>query len=49
MGFDAAVVEKVANLVRISQFKRSQSAIGTKISKMSFDLDFRYPITNGFI
>lgn len=47
-GFDRNIVKKIANLVRVSQFKRSQSAIGTKISKMSFDLDFRYPITNGF-
>jgi len=49
MGFDYEVVKKVANMVRISQFKRSQSALGTKVSKMSFGLDFRYPITNGFI
>lgn len=39
---------RILNLVNKSQFKRNQSALGPKISDMSFDLDWRYPITNKF-
>ncbi len=48
LGFDAEMVDYIANLVRIGQFKRYQSTMGPKISDMSFDLDWRYPIMNFF-
>ena len=48
LGFNAEVVDQVVKLVRISQFKRYQSVMGPKISDMSFDLDWRYPITNRY-
>ncbi len=48
LGFDAEIVDQVLNLVRISQFKRYQATMGPKISDMSFDLDWRYPITNKY-
>ncbi|MDX1924484.1 MAG: NAD+ synthase [Rickettsiaceae bacterium] len=48
LGLDSEIVDYVINLVRIGQFKRYQSTMGPKISDMSFDLDWRYPITNYF-
>ena len=45
-GHDAAVVAKVLRLVDIAEFKRRQSAPGTKISLKAFGRDRRLPITN---
>jgi len=47
-GFEATVVDKIAALVSISEWKRRQGAIGPKISGMSFGRDRRMPITNKF-
>jgi NAD+ synthase (glutamine-hydrolysing) len=47
-GFEATVVDKIASLVSISEWKRRQGAIGPKISGMSFGRDRRMPITNKF-
>ncbi|MDO4723801.1 MAG: NAD+ synthase [Comamonadaceae bacterium] len=41
-------VEQVLKLLRISEYKRQQSAPGPKLSARSFGLDWRYPITNGY-
>jgi NAD+ synthetase len=49
LGYNPEIVDQVLNLIRISQFKRYQSTMGPKISDMSFDLDWRYPIINKFI
>ncbi|MGB0381425.1 MAG: NAD+ synthase [Alphaproteobacteria bacterium] len=46
-GFDEEFVRKIIHLVRISEYKRSQSAPGPKISRMQFTRERRYPITNG--
>jgi len=46
--FDAALVARVAGLVRISEYKRRQMPPGAKISSMIFNRDWRYPLTNGF-
>ena len=46
--YSKEIVDKVYHLIKISEFKRRQSAIGTKISKRDFDKDRRYPITNKF-
>jgi NAD+ synthase len=48
LGYDSEIVDQVLNLIRISQFKRYQSTMGPKISDMSFDLEWRYPIINKF-
>ncbi len=48
MGFDENIVKKIANLVKNSQHKRSQAALGVKVSEMSFDSDRRYPIAHNF-
>lgn len=47
-GFDAAVVERVLELVRTSEWKRHQSAPGPKVSRRAFGRERRYPITNGY-
>ena len=48
LGFDENIVKKVAKLFYSSEYKRKQAAIGPKLSKMSFDKERRYPITNKF-
>ena len=47
-GFDAATVQRVARLVRSSEWKRQQSAPGPKVSRRAFGRERRYPISNGF-
>ncbi len=47
-GYDRKIVEKVLKLVRLSEYKRSQSCLGVKISPMLFGKDRRYPVTNKF-
>jgi NAD+ synthase (glutamine-hydrolysing) len=47
-GFDAAVVARVLRLVKISEWKRRQSAPGPKLSRQAFGRERRYPITSGY-
>ncbi len=47
-GFSKNTVKKVWNMIKNSEFKRYQSAIGPKVSRMSLSADRRYPITNKF-
>ncbi len=47
-GFDVATVDRVLRLVRISEWKRHQSAPGPKVSRRAFGRERRYPITNGY-
>jgi len=47
-GFDPATVERVLRLVRISEWKRHQSAPGPKVSRRAFGRERRYPISNGY-
>ncbi|PPF85188.1 NAD+ synthase [Subtercola sp. Z020] len=44
-GFDAPTVDRIISLVDHSEWKRRQSAIGTKISRTAFGRDRRLPIT----
>jgi NAD+ synthase (glutamine-hydrolysing) len=44
-GLDAATVESVIRLVSISEWKRRQSAIGPRITKLAFGRERRLPIT----
>jgi NAD+ synthase len=44
--FDKNLVNRIYNLIKMSEFKRFQSAPGVKLSEMSFDKDRRFPITN---
>ncbi len=45
-GFERATVKRIEHLVFISEYKRFQSAPGTRLTKRSFWLDRRYPIVN---
>ena len=47
-GFDRAVVERVARLIRINEYKRRQAPVGIRVSHRSFGKDWRYPITSRF-
>jgi NAD+ synthase (glutamine-hydrolysing) len=46
--FDPAIVHKVIALIRKNEYKRRQSAIGTRINHFAFGRDRRYPVTSGF-
>jgi NAD+ synthase len=45
-GYDRAVVKKIEHLLYISEYKRFQSAPGTRLSRRALWLDRRYPIVN---
>jgi NAD+ synthase (glutamine-hydrolysing) len=47
-GFEAATVDRVLRLVRISEWKRHQAAPGPKVSRRAFGRERRYPISNGY-
>lgn len=44
-GYAEADVRRVVHLIRISEYKRRQSAVGTRITERSYGKDWRYPIT----
>ena len=46
-GLDAKTVESVLRLVSASEWKRRQSAIGPRITKLAFGRERRFPITRG--
>ena len=46
--FDAALVERIQNMLYIAEYKRRQAAPGVKITRRNFGRDRRYPITNAF-
>ncbi|MEJ6397495.1 NAD+ synthase [Yoonia sp. 208BN28-4] len=47
-GYDRDTVKRVEHLLYISEYKRFQSAPGTRLSNRAFWLDRRYPIVNRF-
>ncbi|ADD44595.1 NAD+ synthase [Stackebrandtia nassauensis] len=47
-GHDPAIVDRILRLVDIAEYKRRQSAPGTKVTGKSFGRDRRLPITNRF-
>jgi NAD+ synthase (glutamine-hydrolysing) len=47
-GFDRALVERVARLIRINEYKRRQAPVGIRVTHRSFGKDWRYPITGHF-
>lgn len=48
LGYKKAVVEKVVNLVDLSEYKRRQAAPGIKITPKAFGRDRRMPIVNKY-
>jgi len=47
-GHNTEVVAKVSRLLKLSEYKRRQSAPGVKLSSRAFTRERRYPIVNGF-
>ena len=47
-GFNPQDAGRVAGLMKASQFKRQQAALGTRVTRQSFGKDWRYPIVNQF-
>jgi NAD+ synthase (glutamine-hydrolysing) len=47
-GYDRAVVERVARLISINEYKRRQAPVGIRVTHRSFGKDWRYPITSKF-
>jgi len=47
-GFDRAIVERVARLIRLNEYKRRQAPVGIRVTHRSFGKDWRYPITGRF-
>jgi NAD+ synthase len=47
-GYDRSDAKRVEHLIYIAEYKRFQSAPGTRLSKRAFWLDRRYPIVNGW-
>jgi len=45
-GYDRATVKRVEHLVYVNEWKRHQSAPGTRLTRRAFWLDRRYPIVN---
>jgi NAD+ synthase len=45
-GYDRATVKRIEHLLYISEYKRFQSAPGTRLSPRAFWLDRRYPVVN---
>ncbi len=45
-GHDRATVRRIEHLLYISEWKRFQSAPGTRLSARAFWLDRRYPMVN---
>ena len=47
-GCDPDDAAQVTRLMKASQFKRQQAALGTRVTRQSFGSDWRYPIVNQF-
>lgn len=48
-GLPEADVIKVVRLVKLSEYKRKQAAMGPRLNGCSFGKDWRFPVTNGFV
>ena len=47
-GFDRKIVERTAQLLAKSEYKRFQAAPGPKVTNKAFGRDRRFPLTSGF-
>ncbi|MGH8398977.1 MAG: NAD+ synthase, partial [Gammaproteobacteria bacterium] len=48
LGYDAATVKRVVQMVQNAEYKRRQSPPGVRVSRRAFGRDRRYPITSGY-
>lgn len=49
MGFKLDQINQVADLIQLSEYKRRQAPIGTKVSRRAFGRDWRFPLTSRFL
>ena len=47
-GFDLSVVQKVIRMLHRAEYKRKQAPLGVKVTKVSFDKDWRMPIVKRY-
>ena len=47
-GFEADLVQRIARLIQMAEYKRRQAALGPKISQRAFATDWRFPVANAF-
>ncbi|MDM0049555.1 NAD+ synthase [Variovorax sp. J22R115] len=47
-GYERPIVERVARLIKINEYKRRQAPVGIRVTHRSFGKDWRYPITSMF-
>ena len=48
LGFPQEAVAKVVRLIKLSEYKRRQSAVGIRVTPRGFGKDWRYPITSAW-
>ena len=48
LGYDRALVCRIARMVDRNEYKRRQAPPGVKITRRAFGKERRYPITNAF-
>jgi NAD+ synthase (glutamine-hydrolysing) len=48
MGYPPEHVRKVVRLIKVSEYKRRQAAVGIRITPRGFGRDWRYPITSAW-
>ncbi len=48
MGYSRKDIERVIDLLRISEYKRRQAPLGIRVTPRGFGKDWRYPITNKY-
>jgi NAD+ synthase (glutamine-hydrolysing) len=48
LGYDAALVERVARMVDAAEYKRRQGPMGIRVTPKAFGKDRRMPITNRY-
>jgi NAD+ synthetase len=48
LGFAPQDVRKVVRLIKLSEYKRRQSAVGIRVTPRGFGKDWRYPITSAW-
>ncbi|MBS0327754.1 MAG: NAD+ synthase [Proteobacteria bacterium] len=47
-GYDADAVARVVRLIKVSEYKRRQAAVGIRITPRGFGKDWRYPVTSAW-
>jgi NAD+ synthase (glutamine-hydrolysing) len=48
LGYAPEAVRKVVRLIKLSEYKRRQSAVGIRVTPRGFGKDWRYPITSAW-